>query len=233
METFSALLTICAGNSPITGEFPAQRPVTRCFDVSFDILLNKRLSKQWWGWLFETPSRPLWRHCNDIRENRERVKMYIYDRILWFCYDLVLPNFTYISNVTMAIAQSHYSDVIMWAMASQITCVSIVCSTVLFFRRRSKKTSKRHVAGLCEGNPPVTCGFPSWRFSNAERASIWWSHHGTIGTVLLNHGRHSTLEGKCRHFDKKKTHLWLHRNLPKWQFSMQVSDENFVEMTTF
>ena len=36
METFSALLAICAGNSPVTGEFPAQRPVTRSFDVFFD-----------------------------------------------------------------------------------------------------------------------------------------------------------------------------------------------------
>ena len=45
METFSALLAICAGNSPVTGEFPAQRPVTRSFDVFFDLHLNKRLSK--------------------------------------------------------------------------------------------------------------------------------------------------------------------------------------------
>ena len=64
METFYALLTICAGNSPVPGEFPAQRPVTRSFDVFFDLRLNKRLSKQSWGWWFETPSRPLWRHCN-------------------------------------------------------------------------------------------------------------------------------------------------------------------------
>ena len=56
---------LCAGNSPVTGEFPAQRPVTRSFDVSFDLRLNKRLSKQSWCWWFETPSRPLWRHCND------------------------------------------------------------------------------------------------------------------------------------------------------------------------
>ena len=49
METFSALLAICAGNSPIPGEFPAQRPVTRGFNVFFDLRLNKRLSKQSWG----------------------------------------------------------------------------------------------------------------------------------------------------------------------------------------
>ena len=58
------LLANCAGNSPVTGEFPAQRPVTRSFDVFFDLLLKKRLSKQWWCWWFETSSRPLWRHCN-------------------------------------------------------------------------------------------------------------------------------------------------------------------------
>ena len=38
MEAFSALLAICAGNSPVTGEFPAQRPVTRSFDVLFDLI---------------------------------------------------------------------------------------------------------------------------------------------------------------------------------------------------
>ena len=37
METFSALLDLCAGNSPVTGEFPAQRLVTRSFDVFFDL----------------------------------------------------------------------------------------------------------------------------------------------------------------------------------------------------
>ena len=62
METFSALLAICAGNSPVTGEFPAQRPVTRTFCVFFDLRLNKRLSKQSWVWWFDTLSRPLWRH---------------------------------------------------------------------------------------------------------------------------------------------------------------------------
>ena len=64
MEIFCALLAICAGNSPVTGEFPTQRPVTRSFDVFSDLRLNKRLSKQWWGWWFETPPRPLWRHYN-------------------------------------------------------------------------------------------------------------------------------------------------------------------------
>ena len=65
METFSTLLALCVGNSPVTGEFPTQRPVTWSFDVFFDLRLSKRLSKQLWDWWFETPSRSLWRHFND------------------------------------------------------------------------------------------------------------------------------------------------------------------------
>ena len=61
----SALLALCAGNSPVTDEFPSQRPVTRDFDVFFDLSLNKPLSKWLWGWWFETPSRSLWHHCNE------------------------------------------------------------------------------------------------------------------------------------------------------------------------
>ena len=66
METFSALLALCAGNSPVIGEFPTQSPVTRSFDVFFDLHLNKQLSKQSWGWWSETPSCSLWRHCNEF-----------------------------------------------------------------------------------------------------------------------------------------------------------------------
>ena len=57
METFYALLAICAEISPVL-------PVTRSFDVFCDLRLDKRLSKQSRGWWFETPSRPLWRHRN-------------------------------------------------------------------------------------------------------------------------------------------------------------------------
>ena len=68
METFSALLAICAGNSPGTGEFPAQRPVVRSFDVFFDLRPNKQLSKQWWGWWFEAPPWSLRRHRNAMEQ---------------------------------------------------------------------------------------------------------------------------------------------------------------------
>ena len=71
----------------------------------------------------------------------------------------------------------HYNYVIMSAMVSQITSLTIVYSTV-YSRRRSKRTSKLRVTGLCEGNSPVTGEFPAQRASNAENVSIWWSHNG-------------------------------------------------------
>ena len=70
LETFSALPAICAGihRSPVNpGEFPTRMPV-RCF---FDLRPNKRLSKQSWGWWFETPSFPLCRHCHGYWEFAE------------------------------------------------------------------------------------------------------------------------------------------------------------------
>ena len=66
MKAVSALLDFCEGNSPVTGEFPSQRPVTRSFDVFFDLRPNKWLSKPSRLWWFETPSRSLWRHRNGL-----------------------------------------------------------------------------------------------------------------------------------------------------------------------
>ena len=60
------------------------------------------------------------------------------------------------------------------------------CLLNRLFRRRSKKTSKLRVTGLCEGNPPVTRGFPSQRASNVENVSIWWRQHvQMVGTSYI------------------------------------------------
>ena len=69
METFSALLVLCEANSPVTGEFPSQRSVTRSFDLFFDLGLNNRLSKQSKRWWFEIPLCSLWRHCKEMIRN--------------------------------------------------------------------------------------------------------------------------------------------------------------------
>ena len=62
METFSVLLALSAGNSPVIGEFSSQSPVRQSFNVFFGLRLNKRFRKQPIRWLFGTPSRSLWSH---------------------------------------------------------------------------------------------------------------------------------------------------------------------------
>ena len=75
MSTWITLISLCFGSYDDVIKWkhfpryePPQRPVKQSFDVFFDPRLNKRLNKQSWGWWFETPSRPLWRHCNVVNE---------------------------------------------------------------------------------------------------------------------------------------------------------------------
>ena len=88
METLSALLALCAGNSPVTGEFPAQRPVTRSFDVFFDLRLNKRLSKQSWRW---------WLGCHRAHYDGAMIRMVLLslsniEKIVQGTNELTVPN---------------------------------------------------------------------------------------------------------------------------------------------
>ena len=90
-----------------------------------------------------------------------------------------------VSKTRMA---THYGDVIMGVITSQITSLTIVYSSVYSDRRRSKKTSELRVTGLGAGNSPGTGEFPAQMASNAENISIWWRHHvlyfsNTYGTV--------------------------------------------------
>ena len=81
----------------------------------------------------------------------------------------------------------HNNDVIMSTMASQITSLTIVYSTV-YSRRRSKKKSKLRVTGPCAGNSPETGEFTAQMASNAENVSIRWRHHEVaLINQLLRH----------------------------------------------
>ena len=68
-----------------TGEFPSQSPVTRIFDVFFDLRLSKLLSKQSWCRWFDTPSRWLWHQCNDPSHYA----------IIWSSYHIILSVMAY------------------------------------------------------------------------------------------------------------------------------------------
>ena len=91
MDTFSALLTLCEGNPPVTGGFHTQRPVTRSFEVFFDLRLNKRLSKQSRRRWFET-SHSLWRHYNGAGHKVRHISW------KFLCPSIITKNVPYISN---------------------------------------------------------------------------------------------------------------------------------------
>ena len=81
METFSALLAICAGNSPVAGEIPAQRPVTRNFDVFFDLRLNKRLNGE----------------ASDLRRHRAHYDVTLMGAQPFSCWVLLSENKKYLN----------------------------------------------------------------------------------------------------------------------------------------
>ena len=104
-----------------------------------------------------------------------------------------------ISDVTLYILYTlaeRYNDVIMRAMASQITSFITVYSTV-YSRLRSKKTSKLRHTGLCEGNSLVTGKFPAKKASNADNISIWWCHQDILWMTQKLHLRSHCLCGTC------------------------------------
>ena len=127
-----------------------------------------------------------------------------------FCSDL------HISNNCNAVTWPYffYNDDIMRAMASQITSLAIVWSTV-YSGADQKKTSKLRVIGLCAGKSPVTGEFSAPRASNAENVSIWWRHH--IDTV------YSIIHAQCfRMVCFVWVILWTHKGV-YYQFAIFCS----------
>ena len=94
------------------------------------------------------------------------------------------------------------------------------CFLNCLFRHRSKKTSKLRVTGLCEGNLPVTDGFPPQRGSYAENVSIWWRHPVLILKCVYNH-LISFENLSCQN-------IW-----DEWPFAMQYYGPVIYESGTF
>ena len=113
--------------------------------------------------------------------------------------------------------KDHYTDVIMCAIASQITSLTIVYSTV-YSGSRSKKTSKPRFTGLCEGNSPGTDEFPAQMANNAENISIWWRHHAVFQVWRFSFYKDKTVVRPSYHYNEnsytaKTIYLyWFHYN---------------------
>ena len=118
-----------------------------------------------------------------------------------------------ISEVIMC----HYSDIIMGTIMSQITSLMIVYSTI-YSKRRSKKTSKFHFTGLCEGNSLVTGEFPAQRASNGENASIWWCRH--ISWPQTHFGIRTTPGGGI---NKIVDAMAMIPTLVRWNFCIEIA----------
>ena len=147
METFAALLAICARNSPVPGEFPTQRPVTRSFDVFFDLRLNKRLSKQWWDWWFGMLSRPLWRHrsvATWYQCLRRNGTIFILTKSLLLTVSQIVK--MKISGVGSDIHFVKITTIIMGAITSQITSLTSVYSAVYSGANQRKHQSSASLA---------------------------------------------------------------------------------------
>ena len=167
METFSALLVLCAGNSPVSGEVPAQRPVTR--SLMFSLIC---------AWINAWVSN---HEAGDLRRYRAHYDVTVMEisessdefRVL-------ASNFIHIKLWSVPhpciISNCHYNDVIMGAIASQITSLTIVYSAVYLGaneRKHQKSASLAFVRGIHRWQVHSPHKWPVTRL----KVFIWWRHH--------------------------------------------------------
>ena len=166
-DTLAALPALCEGSPRVTVGFPSQRASNVGLDHFFVDSPNKLLSQQAVCRCFRILT---WHHNAMDTDKTLKITQGRSLKInsMW------PPDATKLSPYDTK--PLHYNDVIMSALASQITNLTIVYSTV-YSGRRSKKAPRLRVTGLCAGNSLVTGEFPAQRASNTENVSIWWRHH--------------------------------------------------------
>ena len=195
METFSTLLAICGGNSAVTSEFPAQKPVTPSFNVFFDLHLNTRLSKQSWRRWFETLSHTLWRHCNRI-------------------FFLNENNWIQIQTLPKSAPKAKI-DIITWHQVGDRPIPKLIRrrSTTLYGVRRPRCDKSCDLMTSSNGNIfRVTCPWcgefigPWWiRLRKASDAELWYFPWSAPEQRLSERSRR-------RWFETRSRPLWRHCN---------------------
>ena len=227
------------GVSPVTGEFPSQRPVTRSFDVFFDLRLNKRFSEHSWGWWFETPSRPLWRHCNDISISTPK-RGHLLKIFTWFTY--ILRN---LSNPIIALLVWLIS--LAWAshQIRKIACCACAGNAGnVFFRHRLQRkplvsdpgmhhgTCVTHVPWCMSGSLTHGCGeyvpgipgaCATHKFTYLVRAHCWIEFYLNIElfSLIEKDSQGHSSSWKCRNQIKISPH---HPNFPSNSFVIEASN---------
>ena len=154
----SASLAFVRGIHRVPGNFPHKWPVTRKMFPFDDVIMVLHLQKP---------------HLVKFRTWRSMKGMV---RIKWSCVRGSASPATWHAGLV----SGHWKITLQWRLNTR-DCVSNHqprrCLLNCVFRRKSKKTSKLHVTGLCAGNSPVTSEFPAQMASNAGHVSIWWRHH--------------------------------------------------------
>ena len=140
----------------------------------------------------------IWTHviqgCFSRTETMDKISAYFFRRFAYFCCSYTTPLcLTFLSEGNWFVCSHNYrtanSDTLRWrhnGRGSVSNHQPHDCLLNRLFRRKSKKTSKLHVTGLCAGNSPGTGEFPAQMASNAENGSIWWRHHCLIWINLYN-----------------------------------------------
>ena len=154
METFSALLALCAGISlvPVNSQHKGQW--WQSFDVFFDLCLNTRLSKQPWSWWFETPAWSLWRHRNGIVNTRE-INQYN-----------ALENYTFKINATFPKRQ--------WVEYTLQTVRNRRKSGVAVMR------SDRYI--FCTWHHSSRDDVIKWKYFPRYWSFVWWIHRSLVNS---------------------------------------------------
>ena len=122
----------------------------------------------------------IWRHfrlgvlCQHVRSEPEGKQTVIADAL---ATQGIKPSTCFvIFTKHIPILPTHYSNIIVDSITSQITSLTIVYSSV-YSGADQRRKSKLRVTGLCAGNSPETGAFPAQKASNVENVSIWWRHH--------------------------------------------------------
>ena len=185
MEASSALLALCEGNPPVTGGFPSQRPVTRSFDVFFDLRLNKWLSikvrRRW----FETP----WYYILGIIVVNKRAP-YQYKDHLYGYRDFhykdktgVRPSYLYNGNSYTGKMMSLYC----WDSLRFITISLLLNDTLLSRIEQSIREYAKSIKGINnkKGFSVEKAVLSVLRTASAGMKTPWWCHDREMLSVLL------------------------------------------------
>ena len=157
IETFSTLLTLCAGNSPVTLNSPHKGQRGGALEFSLICALNKRLSRQSWGCSFETPPCSSWRHCDVTHSTYGHVC------ILWYifpndCIGIYILALKFGASLPFDVVVSWYIITLPKFMSHPLTFIGIITalrhSALILIRTHGSKSTQGffccwHIQTLC------------------------------------------------------------------------------------